>query len=98
MKSIRLGLKVEFDPENSTISMKGRFLYDGSEFIVHPSSINFSDTDSSIQNIVFVVGGDEDYQPRMANMGYTVLDADPSMDGVFEVGSGSETFMMRFGQ
>jgi hypothetical protein len=93
----KVGLKVEYNPENSTVSMKGRFLYDGNEFLVHPSSIKFSNANNTIQGFVFVVGGDEDYKPRMTGTNYTILTADSSMNGVFIVNGKSDDFVMALG-
>ena len=93
-KKYEIGFLSEFDPENSTISLRGRFLYDGDELIIHPSAIKYPRKSNSIRGGVYVIGADEEYQPRAEDMGGAVLRADWA-EGVIEINGDSGDFMFR---
>lgn len=88
-----VGFESEYDPENSRISLRGRFLFDGDEFIIHPSSIKFPGESGGImRNVGLILGGDDDYASRINGMGGI---HHPNADGVFMIGDGSGTFVIK---
>ena len=88
-----IGFMSEYDPEDSTISFRGRFLYDGDEFIIHPSSIKFpGGGGGGMKNVGIVIGSEENYEPRISDMIGSILDIDFEAEGVFLVGEGNEDF------
>lgn len=90
-----IGFMSEFKPKNSRISIRGRFLYGDEEFIIHPSSIKLAEHGSSVENMGFVLGGDDDYVPRI---GERSIMHHPNGEGVFLVGDSNDPFIIRFGQ
>lgn len=94
-KKYEIGFKSEYHPESSRISLRGRFLYDSEEFIIHPSSIKFPGGGGGMEGVGMVIGGDDDYAPRIADRGNI---HHPYGDGVFLVGNnnGNKTFVAKF--
>ena len=92
-RKYEIGFLSEFNPENSTISFRGRFLFEGDEFIIHPSSIKFPGNDGGgIRGVGIVVGGDEDYEPRISEVMASIIKFTDASKGVFVVGEGGEGF------
>jgi len=89
-----IGFLSEFDPEKRSISLRGRFLYDADELIIHPSSIKYPEINSSIHGGVFVLGGDEDYEHRAGTGNSTVLRS-PQAHGLFAVNSEGGDFLFK---
>jgi trigger factor len=88
-----IGFLSEYDPEDSTISFRGRFLYDGDEFIIHPSSIKFpGDQGGMMKNVGVVIGSEEDYQPRISNVIASIINFTSASEGVFVVGETEDGF------
>lgn len=89
----KIGFKSEYYPENSRISIRGRFLYESEEFIIHPSSIKFPGGQNQVKGAGIIIGGDDNYTPR--NNFASNLHA-REMDGVFLVGENSRNKKFAF--
>lgn len=81
-----IGYLSEYHPENSTISIRGRFLYQNEEFIILPSKIKLPDRNSGMSGIALIINADEDYVARTPDMGFSGIDIREEVDGVFRVG------------
>jgi len=91
-----IGFKCEYQPEDRRIAIRGRFLYEGEEFIIHPSSIKFPNGSGTVKDMGIILGGGEEYVPRIDKGGGI---HHPHGDGVFLVGEsgGGDSFVIRSG-
>lgn len=88
-----IGFLSEYDPESSTISLRGRFLHGGDEFVIHPSSIKFpGEGKGGMKNLGIVIGADEDYEPRLSEVLASIVNFIHEPEGVFVVGEENENF------
>lgn len=86
-----IGFEADFDPDESVISFKGRFLYNGEECIIHPKSVKIPQLRSQISGGHFIIGGSEDYESRFDYPGASVK-ADFAR-GLFAIGEAKEEFV-----
>lgn len=80
-----IGFESEYHPEDSMISFRGRFLYNGKEFIIYPKSIKFPGEGPKLYRVGIVVGAEKEYDPRISKMGYKCIKTGPETEGVFLV-------------
>jgi len=91
-----IGFVAEYVPDAGRVSFRGIFLREGEKLIIHPSKIKFGGANTSfIQTLGIIVGGNEDYNPRIMNDVPGGFNYTGPAEGVFAIGGDSDEFAIQ---